>query len=70
MVFNDKKGKGRKTEQDKLYPLLHVAASIQDYRKKIVEKEVSSLKRYRNASARYKALLILFRCPCRKSRRV
>lgn len=48
MVFNDKKGKGRKTEQDKLYPLLHVAASIQDYRKKIVEKEVSSLQELRD----------------------
>ncbi len=34
MIFNDKKGKGHRTEQDKLYPLLHVASSIQDYQKK------------------------------------
>ena len=39
MIFNGKKGNGHRTEQDKLYPLLHVAASIHDYQKKVVEKE-------------------------------
>ncbi len=47
MIFNGKKGNGHRTEQDKLYPLLHVAASIHDYQKKVVEKEVSSLQELR-----------------------
>ncbi len=47
MIFNDKKGKEHRTEQDKLYPLMHVASSIQDYQKKVVEKEVSSLQELR-----------------------
>lgn len=46
MRLNERHKKG-KEEQDKLYPLIHVASSLKEYQKQIVLKEVGSLQELR-----------------------
>ena len=56
MRLNDRHKKG-KSEQDKLYPLLHVASSLRDYQKQLVIKEVDSLKELREVQLSFGGVL-------------
>ena len=46
MLFKEKKRQKpeQATEEKSLYPVLHVAGSLKDYQKELVQKEVSSLR--------------------------
>ena len=55
-------GKGRRTpakarEEKSLYPVLHVAGSLKDYQKELVQKEVSSLWELRQVGASFSGVL-------------
>lgn len=56
MRLNERHKKG-KIEQDKLYPLLHVASSLREYQKQLVLKEVSSLQELREVQLSFGGVL-------------
>ncbi len=56
MRLNERHKRG-KEEQDKLYPLLHVASSLKEYQKQIVLKEVSSLQELREVKLSFGSVL-------------
>ena len=56
MRLNERHKKG-KSEQDKLYPLLHVASSLREYQRQLVLKEVSSLQELREVQLSFGGVL-------------
>ena len=59
MLFAGKKGpKPEQIREEKsLYPVLHVAGSLKDYQKELVQKEVSSLWELRQVGASFSGVL-------------
>ena len=59
MLFAGKKGRqpDRAREEKSLYPVLHVAGSLKDYQKELVQKEVSSLWELRQVGASFSGVL-------------
>ena len=46
MLFQRKKAKQAASQEKDLYPILHVANSLKEYQKELVQKEVDSLEEW------------------------